>query len=84
MLDRFFLIGNIIGAWIFGGILTKFLQKYYSRHPPLGIIHQDYIRDPQHIDQNITPGTRWSRIGVMYTMTFNMLVIILLLGTSYL
>ncbi|MFX1255490.1 MAG: methyltransferase family protein [Promethearchaeota archaeon] len=73
MLSRTILIVGIIGAWVVSGTGYIVLKKRMGDRLPNGSIVTEIQDD---IEEEKPPGTRWSRVGVSFAMTANMLVII--------
>ncbi|MFX0063433.1 MAG: methyltransferase family protein [Candidatus Hermodarchaeota archaeon] len=73
MLDRSIFILGIIGAWIVSGTGYIVLKRRMGDRLPNGSIVTEIQDDTE--DQN-PPGTRWSRVGVSFAMTTNMLILI--------
>ena len=72
MLDRSILILGIIGAWVVSGTGYIVLKKRMGNRLPNGSIVTEIQDDTE--DQN-PPGTRWSRIGVSFAMSTNILIL---------
>ncbi|MFX1534124.1 MAG: methyltransferase family protein [Promethearchaeota archaeon] len=73
MLDRSVLILGIIGAWVVSGTGYIVLKRRMGYRLPNGSIVTEIQNDTE--EQN-PPGTRWSRIGISFAMTTNMLILI--------
>ncbi|MHA2296614.1 MAG: methyltransferase family protein [Candidatus Hodarchaeales archaeon] len=73
MLDRLIFICGVVGAWFFSGIFYFVSKKILKDWVPPGTLTSE-IQD-NDIEQN-APGSFWSRAGVSYTMTTNMLILI--------
>jgi protein-S-isoprenylcysteine O-methyltransferase Ste14 len=73
MIDRLSLILGIGGGWIISGIAYFILKRVMKDRLPRGSIVDSIHDDSVDLEP---PGTFWSRLGVTFTMSVNMAILL--------